>query len=218
MQGDTVFTLIMRAGPVVKFVLIVLLFFSVFSWAIIYNKFRLLSRVERESDEFQRNFQSSRDLDALYHSTRRLRLSPLASLFRAIHASEETDIDNIKRTLKRVEATEAAKLERYLTFLATTGSTTPFIGLFGTVWGIMNSFIGIGRIGSASLAVVAPGIAEALIATAAGLVAAIPAVVAYNYYISRTRRDIIVMEDFSQELVDYFMRKNVQEKTGTIRD
>jgi biopolymer transport protein TolQ len=218
MQGDTVFTLIMRAGPVVKFVLFVLLFFSVFSWAIIYNKFRLLSRVEKESEEFQRNFQSKSDFDSLYHATRRLRLSPLTNLFRSVHASEDEDIDNIKRTLKRVEATEAAKLERYLTFLATTGSTTPFIGLFGTVWGIMNSFIGIGRIGSASLAVVAPGIAEALIATAAGLVAAIPAVVAYNYYISRTRRSIIAMEDFSQELVEHFMRKHAQEKTGAIRD
>lgn len=218
MHGDTVFKLILMAGPVVKFVLIVLLFFSVFSWAIIYNKFRLLSRVEKESGDFQRNFQSSRDLDTLYHSTRRLRLSPLANLFRAVHASEETDIDNIKRILKRVEATEAAKLERYLTFLATTGSTTPFIGLFGTVWGIMNSFMNIDKVGNASLTVVSSGIAEALIATAAGLVAAIPAVVAYNYYISRTRRNIVVMEDFSQELVDYFMRKHAQEKTGTIRD
>ncbi len=218
MQGDTIFTLILRAGPVVKFVLFVLLLFSVFSWAIIIYKYRWLSRGEKESEEFQRDFHHSRDLDTLYHSTRSLRLSPLANLFRSVYPSEEADIDDIKRTLKRVEATETAKLERYLTFLATTGSTTPFIGLFGTVWGIMNSFLGIGRIGSASLAVVAPGIAEALIATAAGLAAAIPAVVAYNYYLSRVRRDTITMEDFSQELIDFFMRKYGEEKTGIIRD
>ncbi|MEJ2254181.1 MAG: MotA/TolQ/ExbB proton channel family protein, partial [Nitrospirota bacterium] len=93
-------------------------------------------------------------------------------------------------------------LERYLGFLATTGSSTPFIGLFGTVWGIMDSFMGIGSQGAASLAVVAPGIAEALIATAMGLVAAIPAVIAYNYYLSRARHIIIEMEDFSEEILD----------------
>ena len=94
--------------------------------------------------------------------------------------------------------------EKYLNFLATTGSTTPFIGLFGTVWGIMNAFRGIGLSGAASLAVVAPGIAEALIATAAGLLAAIPAVIAYNYYLSMAKRMIIEMEDFSEELLDLF--------------
>jgi biopolymer transport protein TolQ len=218
MQSDTVLTLILRAGPVVKMVLLILLFFSVISWAIIFYKYRVLSRGERESDEFQRQFRKSRELDNLYSVAKRLRLSPLASVFRAVHPNENAEIDEIRRVLKRVEATESARLERYLTFLATTGSTTPFIGLFGTVWGIMNSFMGIGRIGSASLAVVAPGIAEALIATAAGLVAAIPAVVAYNYYLSRVRRDIIVMEDFSQELIDRYMRKYAEEKTGPVRD
>jgi biopolymer transport protein TolQ len=218
MQSDTVLTLILRAGPVVKLVLVILLFFSVLSWAIIFYKYRVLSRGERESEEFQRQFRKSRELENLYLVAKRLRLSPLANVFRAVHPSESSEIDEIRRVLKRVEATESARLERYLTFLATTGSTTPFIGLFGTVWGIMNSFMGIGRIGSASLAVVAPGIAEALIATAAGLVAAIPAVVAYNYYLSRVRRDIILMEDFSQELIDRYMRKYAEEKTGPLRD
>jgi len=102
-------------------------------------------------------------------------------------------------------------MERYLNFLATTGSTAPFIGLFGTVWGIMNSFRGIGAAGAANLAVVAPGIAEALIATAAGLVAAIPAVIAYNYYLSRVRLITIQMEDFDQELVEYFTRGNAEQ-------
>jgi biopolymer transport protein TolQ len=221
MGGDTVLNLILQAGFVVKIVLLVLLFFSVFSWAIIFYKSRFLSKVERESEEFQRAFRKSKNWDTLYQSTKRLSFSPVVNLFRSVYAVESMEAINreeIKRTLKRTEALETARLEKYLTFLATTGSTTPFIGLFGTVWGIMNAFMGIGRIGSASLAVVAPGIAEALIATAAGLTAAIPAVVAYNYYLSRARRNIIVMEDFSQELIDHFMRKYGEAKTGSFRD
>jgi biopolymer transport protein TolQ len=217
MGGDTVLTLIFKAGLVVKFVLLVLLFFSVVSWAIIFFKMRLLSKVEKESDQFQRAFVKGKQWDSVYQSTKKLTLSPLANLFRTAYSIEDTTNEEIRSTLKRVEALEAARLERYLTFLATTGSTAPFIGLFGTVWGIMNSFLGIGRIGAASLAVVAPGIAEALIATAAGLAAAIPAVVAYNYYLSRTRRNIILMEDFSQELLDHCMRKHgeAEAQTGT---
>lgn len=221
MGGETVLHLIRDAGLVVRFVLLILLSFSIISWAIIIYKFILLSKIERETEEFQRAFGKSKDWDKLYQSTKRLSLSPAVNLFRAVHSAESTEGINregIKRTLKRVESLEEVRLERYLTFLATTGSITPFIGLFGTVWGIMNAFMGIGRIGSASLAVVAPGIAEALIATAAGLAAAIPAVVAYNYYLSRTRRNIIVMEDFSQELIDYHMRKYGKTKTGSFAD
>ena len=225
MHGDSILNLILQAGPIVKFVLLILLLFSVFSWAIIFYKFKFLSKVEKESDEFQRAFRISKDRDSLYQSTKKLTLSPLPNLFRSIYSLgssaeslKEVNGEEVKRTLRRVEAVEAARLEKYLTFLATTGSTTPFIGLFGTVWGIMNSFRGIGRTGSASLAVVAPGSAEALIATAAGLVAAIPAVIAYNYYLSRTRGNIIAMEDFSQELIDHFMRKYGEKKTGPLRD
>jgi biopolymer transport protein TolQ len=215
MSGDTVLTLILKAGIVVKFVLVLLLFFSVVSWAIIFYKQRTLSKAEKESEEFQKDFIKAREWDTLYQSTKKMTLSPMANLFRAAYSIEDAGIEEIKRTLKRVEALEATRLERYLTFLATTGSTAPFIGLFGTVWGIMNSFMGIGRIGAASLAVVAPGIAEALIATAAGLAAAIPAVVAYNYYLSRIRRNIIMMEDFSQELLDHCVRKHGETQTGT---
>ncbi|RJQ13515.1 MAG: Tol-Pal system subunit TolQ [Nitrospiraceae bacterium] len=206
MSGDTILTLIFKAGPVVKFVLMVLLFFSVFSWAIIFYKFRLFSRVEKESDEFSRAFLNTKKWDSLYQSTKRLSVSPLANLFRAAYSIDDAGLDEIRNTLKRVETMEANRLEKYLTFLATTGSTTPFIGLFGTVWGIMNSFMGIGRVGAASLAVVAPGIAEALIATAAGLAAAIPAVVAYNYFLARTRKNIAMIEDFSRELIDHIKR------------
>jgi len=215
MSGDTVLTLILKAGLVVKFVLLVLLFFSVVSWAIVFYKFRQLSRVEKESEEFHQAFIKAKNWESLYQSTKRLTITPMANLFRAAYAIEDTSIEEVRRTLKRIEAMEANRLEKHLTFLATTGSTTPFIGLFGTVWGIMNSFMGIGRIGAASLAVVAPGIAEALIATAAGLAAAIPAVVAYNYYLSRARRNIIMMEDFSQELLDHCVRKHGETQTSS---
>ena len=215
MGGDTVITLILKAGPVVKLVLFVLLFFSVVSWAIIIYKFRLLSKVEKESDDFQRAFIKGKQWDTVYQSTKKLTISPLANLFRAAYSMEDASDKEVRSTLKRVEAMESARLEKYLTFLATTGTTTPFIGLFGTVWGIMNSFMGIGRVGSASLAVVAPGIAEALIATAAGLAAAIPAVIAYNYYLSRANRNITMMEDFSRELIEHRVREDAESETQT---
>jgi len=215
MGGDTILTMIWKAGTVVKFVLLILLSFSIFSWAIVFYKFRLFSKVEKESREFYQAFLKGKQWNSLYQSTRELTVSPLANLFRAAYSIDDASMDEIKTTLRRVETMEAARLERYLTFLATTGSTTPFIGLFGTVWGIMNSFMGIGRIGAASLAVVAPGIAEALIATAAGLGAAIPAVIAYNYFLSRTRRNIGRIEDFSRELIDHLARKHGETQAGS---
>jgi biopolymer transport protein TolQ len=142
----------------------------------------------------------------LYSSAKKFELSPLARLFKSVYSEKtHTDKQELRRVLKRYGALESARLERFLNFLATTGTTTPFIGLFGTVWGIMNAFTGIGAAGSASLAVVAPGIAEALVTTAMGLAAAIPAVIAYNYYLSRVNRMIMTMEDFSEELVDYIL-------------
>ncbi|MDX9715314.1 MAG: protein TolQ [Dissulfurispiraceae bacterium] len=199
--------LILQAGPMVKAVLLILLLFSLISWTIIFYKWRYFSKADRESYTFMRTFDATKEPKDLFTVSKKYAVTPLASLFRSVY-SEKTysDHDELKRMLKRYGTLEAAKLERYLNFLATTGSTTPFIGLFGTVWGIMNSFKGIGAAGSASLAVVAPGIAEALIATAVGLAAAIPAVIAYNYYLSRANRMIIEMEDFSEELVDYIMR------------
>lgn len=204
---DTAIQLVLNAGYVVKAVLLILLFFSVFSWAIIFYKYRYFSKASNESEIFLRAFRSERDLKSLSGTAKNLYLSPLANVFKAVYSSSnQTNNDELKRLTRRYEALEAAKLESYLNFLATTGSTTPFIGLFGTVWGIMDSFRGIGAAGSASLAVVAPGIAEALIATAAGLTAAIPAVIAYNYYLSRARTIIIDMEDFSEEIINSFSK------------
>lgn len=206
---DSAIQLILQAGYVVKSVLIILLFFSIVSWAIIFFKQRYFSKANKESEQFLRAYRSSKDAKGLYQATRNLTISPIANLFKAVYSDEiRKEKSDTKRLLKRYGALESAKLEKYLNFLATTGSTTPFIGLFGTVWGIMNSFRNIGSAGAASLAVVAPGIAESLIATAAGLVAAIPAVIAYNYYLSMARRMIIEMEDFSEELLDFFTKDN----------
>lgn len=206
MQNSAI-QLILQAGYVVKLVLIILMFFSVVSWAIIFYKYRYLSKANKETDIFLRTYRAGRDMKGLLSVTKTLNLSPFANIFRFTATEGVRDRAETKRLLRRYEALESAKLERYLSFLATTGTTTPFIGLFGTVWGIMNAFRGIGAAGSASLAVVAPGIAEALITTAAGLAAAIPAVIAYNYYLSRARQMIIEMEDFSEELLDFFSKE-----------
>ncbi len=206
MQNSAI-QLILQAGIVVKLVLVILLFFSIVSWAIIFYKHRYLTKANKETDIFLKSYNSSRDIKSLFLASRSLALSPFANIFRSTYADGLRDRAETKRMLRRYEALESAKLEKYLSFLATTGSTTPFIGLFGTVWGIMNAFRGIGAAGSASLAVVAPGIAEALITTAAGLAAAIPAVIAYNYYLSRARQMIIEMTDFSEELLDFFSKE-----------
>lgn len=210
--GDTV-QMILHAGPVVKFVLLILLLLSVFSWAIIFMKFRLFSKAKRETKEFLDLYWESRDLRKTYMDSKEFNTSPAANLFvagydefsriRKIQVASETAegqqpgipedaprsrqaiLDNLERSLKRVAIDQGNRLEKALSFLATTGNTSPFIGLFGTVWGIMESFRGIGLKGSANLAVVAPGISEALIATAAGLAAAIPAVVAFNTFNQR---------------------------------
>lgn len=204
---ESVFTLVLQAGIVVKVVLLILLFFSVVSWAIIFFKQRYFAKANKESDQFLRLYRTNRVPRELFKATKGLSLSPVANVFKSVYTDDiRRDQSEVKRLLRRYETLESVKLERYLNFLATTGSTAPFIGLFGTVWGIMTSFHGIGFAGSASLAVVAPGIAEALIATAVGLVAAIPAVIAYNYYLSMSRKMIIEMEDFSEDLLELFSR------------
>jgi len=202
-----VIQLILNAGYIVKGVLLILMTFSVISWAIIFYKQKYFTKADRESEQFQRAYRTNRDPKSLFQATRNLTLSPIANVFKAVYVDDaKRDKNEVKRILRRYETLESVKLEKYLNFLATTGSTTPFIGLFGTVWGIMNAFHGIGAAGSASLAVVAPGIAEALIATAVGLAAAIPAVIAYNYYLSMSRKMIIEMEDFSEDLLELFTK------------
>ena len=206
-MNNSVIQLILNAGYIVKAVLLILMTFSVISWAIIFFKQKYFSKANKESEQFQRAYRTNRDPKSLFQATRNLTLSPIANVFKAVYVDDaKRDKNEVKRVLRRYETLESVKLEKYLNFLATTGSTAPFIGLFGTVWGIMNAFHGIGAAGSASLAVVAPGIAEALIATAVGLAAAIPAVIAYNYYLSMSRKMIIEMEDFSEDLLELFTK------------
>ena len=206
--------LILGAGPVVKLVLAILVYFSVVSWAIIFYKFLVVQRAVRDSERFLTFFWAKKRLDAVGQSLGDFPHSPLAVLFREgyqelLRGQKEEDeagdfraADNVARALRRATTQETQRLERYLTFLATTGSTAPFIGLFGTVWGIMDSFRGIGLTGSASLAVVAPGISEALVATAIGLVAAIPAVMGYNHFANKVNVLTGEMDNFSQEFLN----------------
>lgn len=198
--------LILQAGYVVKAVLLILLTFSIISWTIIFHKWRHYKIAEKQTDNFLKIYESIKDPKDLLNLSKKFNLSPHANLFRSVYSEKSyDDHEELKRMLKRYGTLESEKLLRSLNFLATTGSSTPYIGLFGTVWGIMNSFRGIGAAGSASLAVVAPGIAESLIATAIALATAIPAVITYNYYLSKANRLIISMEDFSEELVDYIL-------------
>ena len=212
-------------GLVVKLVLIVLLYFSVVSWGIIFYKLLQVYRANGASERFLEFFYKAKSFDSISTQLDRFDNSPLAVLFQegygelkklqakgeqkadpGIISTDLGGIDNIARSLRRATTSEITRLEKYLTFLATTGATAPFIGLFGTVWGIMSAFEKIGQSGSASLAVVAPGIAEALIATAIGLVAAIPAVMGYNHFQHKIKVLISEMDSFSTEFLNIVQR------------
>jgi biopolymer transport protein TolQ len=223
-QEDCSVDLVLNAGPVVKLVLLVLAYFSVVSWAIIFYKFRVIHRATRDSERFLDFFWSKKRFDVIGQGLAPFAHSPLTTLFRegyqelikgqrrgteeeeASHTADASGADNVARALRRATTQETHRLEKFLTFLATTGSTAPFIGLFGTVWGIMDSFRGIGQTGSASLAVVAPGISEALVATAIGLMAAIPAVVGYNHFVNKVNVLTGEMDNFSQEFLNIVQR------------
>ena len=216
--------IILGAGIIVKLVLLLLALFSVFSWTIIFIKLIQVHRANSDSERFMDFFWKSKRFDAIASQVDRFANSPLTVLFnegyselkKVVEQDGKSDgsaistdlggVENVSRALRRATNLEITRLEKYLTFLATTGSTSPFIGLFGTVWGIMTAFEGIGKTGSASLAVVAPGIAEALIATAIGLVAAIPAVMAYNHFQHKIRVLINEMDSFSTEFLNIVQR------------
>ncbi len=208
-QGDFL-RLVADSGAVAKGVLLLLLGFSVLCWAVIIDRHRTFRRAERDSEAFLRDLEHERRLVDLRDRAGRYGASPLVPVFvagfreltsaiteslakfrgTAVGPDEarERILERVRRRLEETAAAEAERLDRHLGILATTGSVTPFIGLFGTVWGIMNAFQGIGITGSASLAAVAPGISEALVTTAAGLAAAIPAVIGYNLLLARARR------------------------------
>jgi len=208
-----ILALVFAAGPVVKGVMLVLLAFSVVSWAIIIAKFQQLRRAQNQTREFLRQFWAAGDLAAMLEEAGTEAAAPAAVIFREGYRAAQGENPKdpqgpsisreaaARRALSRALKEQSQRLYRSLTFLATCGNTAPFIGLFGTVWGIMSAFHSIGQKGAASIATVAPGIAEALIATAAGLAAAIPAVVAYNYFLSRSRRLEAELAAFTQELL-----------------
>lgn len=204
---------IMGAGLAVQFLLLVLIGMSIVSWAIIFKKRKLFNQVKEENERFLDLFWSASTLDQVKDKLERHGESPLSRVFNAGFTEMERvrrkqnptigdGIDNLERSLRKGQDQEVSLLEEKLAFLATTGSTAPFIGLLGTVVGIMNSFRAISNAGSASLATVAPGISEALFATAVGLFAAIPAVMAYNFMLNEVRKQENEINNFISEFLN----------------
>ena len=208
-----------RATPLVKAVMIVLALLSLGGWYVIGHKYLYIHRAVRESQLFMESFWRSRDIEQIYKHAQSLRHSPVSAMFLAgytelakLHADErpnrdrDAEMENVQRALRRAQTTETMKLESMVPFLATTGSAAPFIGLFGTVIGIINAFDTIKREGSATLQTVSGPISEALWATAIGLLAAIPAVMAYNYFQRRIRVQVSLMQSFEQDYLNIIRR------------
>ena len=199
--------LFVRADIIVKSVIIILIACSIYSWAVIIEKFRLFKKINKSSEEFETKFWNSKSAETFYNNLPANIQDPMALIFRDAMQSllkkrSRSDI-NAKMTtmLETGIEKQISKISKGFTFLATVGSTAPFIGLFGTVWGIMNSFQSIAISGNTSLAIVAPGIAEALFATALGLLAAIPAVIAYNKFNNDTIQYTQKLENFSKRFL-----------------
>jgi biopolymer transport protein TolQ len=205
-------TAFLHTGVVGKAVLAILLLFSIGSWAVMIVVAQRFSRSARASRRFHSAFRKAKRLADVQAAAGPLAWSSLVGLFRAGYAEIEAQLahgdnkvrslDAVERSLLRASRIEAARLQRFVPFLATTAAATPFIGLFGTVWGIMDSFMSIGSTGTASIVAVAPGISEALINTAAGLFAAVPALLAYNHFVQRLRQARGEMEDFTLEFLN----------------
>jgi biopolymer transport protein TolQ len=219
---------IFQANAVVQLTLLLLISLSVICWGVGISKFRNFQALALANNAFLGRFWKTTSLDSLYEDLDQFRGSSIAHVFKAGYlemqkladstkAKEGTPsfqligIDNLERTLRKSVDIEVANMESRLNLLATTGSTGPFIGLFGTVWGIMGSFHKIGATGSASLAVVAPGISEALITTAIGLAAAIPAVVLYNHFVARIRKEEVALNNYSADFLNLTKRNFFKE-------
>ena len=222
----SIVNLIIEASLVVKIVMVVLLLASIASWVIIFIKSGQLNKALRKLNKFEDSFWSGISLNKLYAdlSQRQDREGMAAIFFNGYHEYARLNkgavprklpvVDTAMRAMRVAEAREIDKLEQNLSFLATVGSTSPYVGLFGTVWGIMNSFLSLGQMQSATLSVVAPGIAEALIATAIGLFAAIPAVIAYNRYTDKVDRVAVRYENFREEFTTLLERQSFQNNEG----
>ena len=203
----SIFNLFIRADIIVKSVIIILIASSVYSWAIIFNKIKLFKKINLSSSEFEDKFWKSKSAETVYNNLPSKLEDPMANVFKnsmqaALKNRSRSNLqERISNMLEINIEKEIEKIEKSYTFLATVGSTAPFIGLFGTVWGIMNSFQSIAISRNTSLAIVAPGIAEALFATALGLLAAIPAVVAYNKFTSDSKKYSQKLENFSKRFL-----------------
>ena len=210
--GSTDFSLLqlfIRADIIVKSVIIILIAASIYSWALIFDKYKLFKRIEKSTTSFEEKFWKSKSAESFYNSLTNRDKDPIANIFQSamtelIRTKSKSSVVQQARVTRVIEIAadkEIKSIEKNFTFLATVGSTAPFIGLFGTVWGIMNSFQSIAISRNTSLAIVAPGIAEALFATALGLLAAIPAVVAYNKFNSDSKRYGARIENFSKRFL-----------------
>ena len=210
--GSTDFSLIqlfIRADFIVKSVIVILIAASIYSWALIFEKYKLFKRIDKTTASFEDKFWKSRSAESFYNSLTNKEKDPLANIFQSAMVeliktkskSSSIQSNRVSRVLEISADREIKLIEKHFTFLATVGSTAPFIGLFGTVWGIMNSFQSIAISRKTSLAIVAPGIAEALFATALGLLAAIPAVVAYNKFNSDSKKYSARIENFSKRFI-----------------
>jgi biopolymer transport protein TolQ len=210
--GGEIVDLVNETGPVAKVVLLILLIFSIVSWAIILSKWSLLRRARMRSGRFMRAFRKAQRLQDIAAVAEQFRPSPLVGVFEGGYEEYRRQLGNpsgaiknptaIQRAMQIAVSEEMTRFERNLPWLAITGAVTPFVGLFGTVWGIIDAFHGLGTAGAATLRAVAPGISEALITTAAGLVAAIPAVIAYNLIGSSIRDFAARGDDFSLEMLN----------------
>ena len=210
--GSTDFSLIqlfLRADFVVKSVIVILIAASVYSWALIFEKYRLFKRIEKSTNSFEEKFWKSKSAESFYNSLTNKDHDPMANVFQSAmdeliktkSKSSSVQSTRVSRVIEISADKEIKLIEKHFTFLATVGSTAPFIGLFGTVWGIMNSFLSIAISRNTSLAIVAPGIAEALFATALGLLAAVPAVIAYNKFNSDSKNYTGRIENFSKRFI-----------------
>ena len=210
--GSTDFGLIqlfLRADFIVKGVIIILIAASIYSWALIFEKYKLFKRIEKTTNTFEEKFWKSRSAESFYNSFTNREKDPVANIFqsamteliRTKSKSSSVQAARVSRVIEISADKEINLIEKHFTFLATVGSTAPFIGLFGTVWGIMNSFQSIAISRNTSLAIVAPGIAEALFATALGLLAAIPAVIAYNKFNNDSKKYSQKLENFSKRFI-----------------
>jgi len=190
-----------QTTTITRFVLAILLIFSVWSWGIILSKTLLLRKINRESETFWKIFHRGKNLSEISTACETLRFTPLVPVFNAGAEKTSMSVATVQRTVQRAAAAQLTRLEKRMNFLATTASVAPFVGLFGTVWGVMTSFAGLANANTATLRAVAPGIADALIATAFGLFAAIPALIAYNHFVYQIRNVGGQLDDLQMEML-----------------